>query len=220
MTIACYKSSRNGMEGSLENSLTSPAGTRPSGGRAESIGGRGGKTCETDGEGPVFKTEVEPPAPTDEDFETEASSLNGVGNSTPAGVPAVVRSSSQPIFFCGHIEPECLSRRHQHLCAKLQCAHPLGHIISDAQALARLIGVVRTCWETALAHSTLALACDLAGISRIANHKQLVSRRNMSWRGPRCILKCLEEVLLDLLVSCSVKIQTLISYSKTYYPNA
>ena len=64
---------------------------------------------------------VEPPASTDEDFGIEASSLNSLGNSTPAGDPDGVWLSLQPICFCGHVAPECLPRHHQHSCAKWHC---------------------------------------------------------------------------------------------------
>ena len=54
---------------------------------------------ETNGEGTVFKTVVAPPASTDVDSASEATSLNGVGNRTPAGDPDEIWTSFQPIFF-------------------------------------------------------------------------------------------------------------------------
>ena len=74
----------------------------------------GEEECETDGKGSVNKTVVAPPASTDVDTASGITSLNGEGNSTPAGDPIDVESTFQPIFFCGQSDAECLPRHHQH----------------------------------------------------------------------------------------------------------
>ena len=70
--------------------------------------------CETNGKGAAFKTVVAPPASTDVDTASGITSLNGEGNSTPAGDPIEIGSTFQPIFFCGQSDAECLPRHHQH----------------------------------------------------------------------------------------------------------
>ena len=76
--------------------------------------------CETDGKGAAFKTVAVPPATTDVDAASGITSLDGEGNSTPTGDPIENWATFQlPIFFCGHKEPECLPRHHQHSCPKM-----------------------------------------------------------------------------------------------------